>query len=48
MEVVFDQVAGLDIGKTSVTVCLRTPEARWGRHSETRCAREELKLPTRR
>lgn len=36
MEVVFDRVAGLDIGKASVTVCLRTPGARWGRHSETR------------
>ena len=33
---VFDRVAGLDIGKASVTVCLRTPGARWGRHSETR------------
>jgi len=36
MEVVFDRVAGLDVGKTSVTVCVRTPGARRGRHTETR------------
>jgi transposase len=31
----FDRVAGLDVGKESVTVCVRTPGVR-GRHSETR------------
>ena len=36
MEVVFDRVAGLDVGKASVTVCVRVPGARRGRHSETR------------
>ena len=25
MEVMFDRVAGLDVGKASVTVCVRTP-----------------------
>jgi transposase len=36
MEVMFDRVAGLDVGKDSVTVCVRTPGPRGGRHSETR------------
>ena len=36
MEVVFDRVAGLDVGKASVTVCVRTPGARGRRHSQTR------------
>jgi transposase len=36
MEVMFDRVAGLDVGKESVTVCLRTPGLRGGRRSETR------------
>ena len=36
MEVMFDRVAGLDIGKDSVTVCVRTPGPRGGRRSETR------------
>ena len=36
MEVLFERVAGLDVGKDSVTVCVRTPGARRGRHSETR------------
>ena len=36
MEVMFDRVAGLDVGKESVTVCLRTPGPRGGRRSETR------------
>lgn len=36
MEVLFDRVAGLDIGKASVTVCVRTPAAGRGRTSETR------------
>lgn len=36
MEVLFDRVAGLDVGKDSVTVCVRTPCPRGGRRSETR------------
>jgi len=36
MEVLFDRVAGLDVGKESVTVCVRTPGPRGGRRSETR------------
>ena len=36
MEVVFDRVAGLDVGKASVTVCVRTPGAWRGRQAETR------------
>jgi hypothetical protein len=36
MEVMFDRVAGLDVGKESVTVCVRTPGSRRGRRSETR------------
>jgi transposase len=36
MEVMFERVAGLDVGKDSVTVCVRTPGARRGRHAETR------------
>jgi transposase len=36
VEVLFDRVAGLDVGKDSVTVCVRTPGARGRRHSETR------------
>ena len=33
----FERVAGLDVGKASVTVCVRTPGARAGRRrSETR------------
>jgi hypothetical protein len=36
MEVLYDRVAGLDVGKASVTVCVRTPGARRGRHAETR------------
>ncbi|MGY5891267.1 IS110 family transposase, partial [Blastococcus deserti] len=35
MEVLFERVAGLDIGKASLTVCVRTPGPR-GRRSETR------------
>jgi hypothetical protein len=30
MEVMFDRVAGLDVGKESVTVCVRTPGSRRG------------------
>jgi len=36
MEVLFERVAGLDVGKEPVTVCVRTPSTRRGRHSETR------------
>ena len=36
MEVMFDRVAGLDVGKESVTVCVRTPGPRGGRRSVTR------------
>lgn len=36
MEVMFERVAGLDIGKASLTACVRTPGTRRGRHSETR------------
>ncbi len=35
MEIMYDRVAGLDVGKATVTVCVRTPGRR-GRHSETR------------
>jgi len=36
MEVMFDRVAGLDVGKDSVTVCVRVPGPRGGRRSVTR------------
>src|SRR5512132_1042574 len=36
MEVMFDRVAGLDVGKETVTVCVRTPGQRGGRRSQTR------------
>ena len=36
MEVMFERVAGLDVGKASVTVCVRTPGSRRGRVSHTR------------
>jgi len=36
MEVLFERVAGLDVGKASVTVCVRTPSTRRGRHTETK------------
>jgi transposase len=35
VEVMFERVAGLDIGKATLTVCVRTPGPR-GRQSETR------------
>ncbi len=35
VEVLFERVAGLDVGKASVTVCVRTPGPR-GRRSEVR------------
>jgi transposase len=36
MEVLFERVAGLDVGKASLTVCVRTSGVRRGRRSETR------------
>jgi transposase len=36
MEVLFERVAGLDVGKKSVTVCVRVPGPRGRRQSETR------------
>jgi transposase len=37
MEVIYDRIAGLDIGKASVTVCVRTPSRKRGsRHTEIR------------
>ena len=37
MEVLYDRVAGLDVGKASVTVSVRIPGTRrGGRHSQTR------------
>lgn len=36
MDVLYERVAGLDIGKETLTACVRTPGARRGRHSETR------------
>lgn len=39
MDVMFERVAGLDIGKKSVTVCVRTPRPDGGRHGETRTIR---------
>src|SRR5215218_2823702 len=36
MEVMFDRVAGLDVGKDSATVCVRVPGPRGGRRSQTR------------
>ncbi len=35
MEVLFERVTGLDVGKASVTVCVRMPGPR-GRRSEVR------------
>jgi hypothetical protein len=36
MEVMFERVAGLDVGKASVTVCVRTPGSRGRRRGQTR------------
>jgi hypothetical protein len=36
MEVMHERVAGLDIGKATLTVCVRTPGSRGRRSSETR------------
>ena len=36
MEVLFERVAGLDVGKASVTVCVRTPGVRGRRVSQVR------------
>jgi transposase len=39
MDVLFERVAGLDVGKASVTVCVRTPDERGKRRTETRTFR---------
>lgn len=39
MDVLFERVAGLDVGKASVTVCVRTPADRGRRASEVRTFR---------
>src|SRR3954447_8423717 len=36
VEVLYERVAGLDIGKKTLTVCVRTPGPRGGRRSQTR------------
>src|SRR4051794_23715973 len=36
MELLYERVAGLDIGKATLTVCVRTPGPRGGRRAETR------------
>jgi hypothetical protein len=36
MEVLYERVAGVDVGKASVKVCVDTPSARRARHSQTR------------
>src|SRR3712207_9484855 len=36
MEVLYDRVAGLDIGKKTLTVCVRTPGPWGGRRVQTR------------
>jgi hypothetical protein len=35
MEVLYERVAGLDVGKASLTVCVRTPGARRGSRKRT-------------
>ncbi len=39
MDVLFDRVAGIDVGKATVTVCVRTPGTGRKRASETRTFR---------
>ena len=36
VEVLYERVAGLDVGKASVTACVRTPAPRRSRRGETR------------
>ena len=36
MEAMFERVAGIDIGKATLTVCVRTPGEKGRRRSETR------------
>jgi transposase len=36
VEVLFERVAGLDIGKATLTACVRTPGPRGGRRAQTR------------
>jgi hypothetical protein len=44
VEVMFERVAGLDVGKESVTVCLRTPGPGGRRRSETRTFQDDVCL----
>ena len=44
MEVMFDRVAGLDVGKDSVTVCVRTPGPRGGRRSVDAHIQDDVRL----
>ena len=44
MEVMFDRVAGLDVGKDSVTVCVRTPGPRGGRRSRDADVQDDVRL----
>lgn len=39
MDVLFDRVAGIDVGKATLTVCVRTPGTGRKRNSETRTFR---------
>jgi hypothetical protein len=51
MEVMFERVAGLDVGKVSVTVCVRTHRRKEGTGAELRGAgtrREPSRPPHRR
>lgn len=36
MEVLFERVAGLDVGKATLTVCVRTPGPRGNRRADMR------------
>src|SRR5918999_5839924 len=36
MDTIIERVAGLDIGKKSLTACVRTPDGRGGRRAQTR------------
>jgi hypothetical protein len=39
MDVLYERVAGIDIGKKTLTCCVRTPGKDGARHSETRTYR---------
>jgi hypothetical protein len=45
MEVMFDQVAGLDVGEELVTVCVRTPVHAVGAARRARSKRPVERLP---